>query len=147
MESQTATDILTKAGIRPTANRILVLRELLGSRGPLSVTDLETSLETLEKTSIFRVVMLLLDRGIIHSVEDGRGIVKYEICHGDHGHCTPEELHPHFYCVHCRRTFCLDDHEIPQISLPEGYRPLTVNYMIKGLCPDCSRAVGQGEAD
>jgi Fur family ferric uptake transcriptional regulator len=28
---------------------------------------------------------------------------------------------------------------IPLVPLPEGYEMTSVNYMIKGLCPDCAR--------
>jgi hypothetical protein len=26
---------------------------------------------------------------------------------------------------------------VPGIQLPEGYHALSVNYVVKGLCPDC----------
>ena len=40
--------LLTAAGIRPTANRILVTRELLTSERPLSLTELETRIDTMD---------------------------------------------------------------------------------------------------
>lgn len=130
--------ILEKGGIRPTANRILVIRELLSTHNPLSMTDLEDRLETLEKSSIFRVLTLLLEHGLVHAIEDGRGIVKYEICHG-HGHCTINDMHPHFYCENCLKVFCLEEIPLPEIALPDGFEVKSVNYMLKGLCPECSR--------
>ena len=39
----------------------------------------------------------------------------------------------------CRRTFCIDDVKIPVVALPEGYRIDTINYTVKGLCPECSK--------
>ena len=69
--------MLEQAGIKPTPNRILVLSDIVSSDRPLSLSDIEVKLESLEKSSVFRVLTLLLDAGIIHAVEDGRGIVRY----------------------------------------------------------------------
>ena len=47
-------------------------------------------------------------------------------------------MHVHFYCESCQRTTCFEDIHIPQVPLPPGYHPRSVNYMVKGLCPTCS---------
>jgi Fur family ferric uptake transcriptional regulator len=44
----------------------------------------------------------------------------------------------HFYCERCHRTFCINEMPIPPILLPEGYRLHSINYMAKGLCPQCA---------
>lgn len=128
---------LDHAGIKPTSNRILVTQALMESDSPLSLTELETKLETLEKSSVFRVLSLLLTHGAVHAVEDGRGVAKYEICHAE-GSCTPEHYHAHFYCERCQRTFCLDDIKVSEPTLPDGFSARSVNYMIKGICHDCN---------
>lgn len=129
---------LEHAGIRPTSNRVLVTRALFESDFPLSLSELETELETLDKSSIFRVLSLLLAHGAIHAVEDGRGIAKYEICEAE-GECHPEHFHAHFYCEKCQRTFCLDNVKVSEPQLPEGFTSRSVNYMIKGICKDCRK--------
>lgn len=129
-------EILEKAGVKPTVNRLLVLRKLLAASRPMSLIELETELETLERSSVSRVLGLLVDHDIIHSLEDGRGIAKYEICHGE-THCSIDDMHAHFYCEKCERTFCFEDISTPQINIPSGFRIRSVNYMLKGLCPDC----------
>lgn len=131
-------DFLDHVGIKPTANRIIVTRALMESNAPLSLTELETELETMEKSSVFRVLSLLLAHGAVHAVEDGRGIAKYEICHAD-GNCTPSHFHAHFYCERCRRTFCLDNVRVTEPELPAGFTAQSVNYMIKGICRDCEQ--------
>ena len=132
-------EILTHHGIKPTANRVLVLRTIHNSPRPLSLADIESELDTLERSSIFRVLMLLLRHGVVHTVEDGRGVVNYEECHSDHpGHCEPEELHAHFYCEQCHQLTCLTDVPVPHVDLPEGYKATSANYIIKGLCPKCN---------
>lgn len=132
------TDLLEHAGVRPTSNRILVVRTLLGSQSPLSLIDIETELQTLERSSISRVLSLLLDRHLIHAMEDGRGVVKYEVCSShDHGEC--DDSHVHFYCEECEKVFCFRNVSTPSIDVPEGFDVHAVNFMLKGVCPECRR--------
>ena len=133
--------MLEQAGIKPTPNRILVLSDIVSSDRPLSLSDIEVKLESLEKTSAVRVLTLLLDAGIIHAVEDGRGIVRYEICRGE-GSCASENLHVHFYCESCNEVSCFESIQTPVVNLPEGYAVHSINYMIKGICPACRRKSG-----
>lgn len=132
-----ARQILERAGIKPTPNRLLVADALLGADCPMGLPELDTALPTLEKSSIFRVLNLLLASHVVHVLEDGRGIAMYEICHSTGEH-SDDDLHPHFYCTGCHRTFCLHDSEVPRIPLPDGFRMDSVNYMVKGLCPSCA---------
>lgn len=135
---QDIAQILSQAGIRPTSNRILVMRELLNSRCPMSLMDLETAIDTLDKSSVFRVLTLLLEQGVVHGVEDGRGITRYEICRGDHHrHGADDDLHAHFYCEKCNRVFCFPQINTPAVDMPEGFSVNSINFMIKGICPDC----------
>ena len=127
---------LEHRGVRLTAMRLLVYEELERARRPLSLRELEERMQTAERSTIFRTLSLLLEHHLIHSIEDGSGALKYEICHG-HDDCTLEDQHTHFYCEHCHRTFCFHDTRIPQVELPEGFQMTSINYMIKGLCPKC----------
>lgn len=130
-------DILEAGGVKPTANRILVLRSLLASSSPMSLIELETQLETLERSSILRVLTVLSEHGLVHVMEDGRGVSKYEVCHSsDHG--TQDDHHAHFYCEKCNRVYCLEDIAVPHIFLPPGFKLKGVNFMLKGICPNCS---------
>lgn len=131
--------LMSKAGIKPTANRLLVLNALQKSDRPLSLIELETDLETLERSSISRVLSLLLDKDVIHTFEDGRGVAKYEICHGEN-HCSVEDMHAHFYCEKCNRTFCFEDISAPSINIPDEFEIRTINYMLKGICPACRKS-------
>lgn len=132
-----AINVLEKADIRPTVNRILVVDALMHAKQPMSMMDLELQLETLEKSSVFRVLTLLLEHDLVHAIEDGRGIVKYEMCHGE-GHCSVNDMHAHFYCEKCRNVYCLEEVNLPKVDLPEGYNMKSINFMIKGICPNCN---------
>jgi len=132
------TEILENVGIKPTSNRILVLRTLLGAKSPMSLIELETELETLDRSSIQRVLTILSGHGLVHVMEDGRGIAKYEVCHS-HDHHTNDDHHVHFYCEKCEKVFCLEDTAIPRIPVPDGFEVKGANFMLKGICPDCRR--------
>lgn len=58
MEEKSEICILEKKGVKPTANRILVLRALLAAARPVSLPELEELLERMDKSSIFRVLGL-----------------------------------------------------------------------------------------
>lgn len=136
MNNSETENILTSHGIKPTANRILVLKELASSTHPINLADLEMSLYPMDKASIFRVLELFSDKEIVHVIEDGSRSLKYELCHGKEHHSFSDQ-HAHFYCEKCGSVTCLDDVNLRKIDLPEGYRVKSINFMIKGICPNC----------
>ena len=130
-------DQLVMRGISPTPNRLLVMRELSRASRPLSMSELEQKLDSLDKSSIFRVLNLRTEHDLVHAFEDGRGIVKYELCHS-HDNLEDDDLHCHFYCTKCRQTFCLSEVKVPEVSVPQGFTVKGVNFMLKGTCPKCN---------
>lgn len=137
-------EVLDNAEIKPTPNRILVIRSLLAAESPLSLVELEKDLQTLDRSSISRVLALLLEHGAVHAMEDGRGVTKYEICHS-HNHCSISDMHAHFYCEKCNRVYCFEDINAPHIDIPDAFLVTSVNFMLKGLCPDCRSANSKSE--
>lgn len=127
---------LERKGVKPTAIRLLVLRELLAQRQPVSLTELEALLPGVDKSSLFRTVTLFAEHHVVHTFEDGGGLLKYELCRNTDG-CSIDDMHIHFYCTCCHRTFCLPSSRIPLIELPPGFTMENVNYMVKGICPHC----------
>lgn len=136
MVKEQANVILEKSGIKSTPNRVLVLDAIIAADSPVGLTELEDRLQTLERSSVLRVLNLLLTSNVVHAMEDGRGITKYEVC-SDCGIHSLNHLHIHFYCEKCCRTFCFENHLIPAVELPEGFEVSSANFMYKGLCPEC----------
>lgn len=128
---------LSRREIKPTALRLLIFRAMAESDHAVSLTELEDMLETVDKSTIFRTVMLFLSHHLIHGIADGSGTLKYAICSND-CRCGVEELHTHFYCERCHKTFCLKGLPAPIVKLPEGFSISSVNYVMKGVCPSCS---------
>ncbi len=125
-------------GVKPSPVRILVAKALSQASNPLSGLDLECMLATVDRSSITRALSLFVSSGMVHTIEDGSGSVKYELCHKSHfADDEDTDLHPHFYCMVCGRTFCLADQAIQHVMLPPGFTPLTANLVVKGICASC----------
>lgn len=127
---------LIARGVKPTSTRILVFRALAEHRHARSLRELDDELDTVDRSTIFRTLTLLLEHHLIHAIEDGTGVAKYELCEG-HDHCSPDDQHIHFYCRICQRTFCFHTIHIPTIQLPDGFMMEGLNYLVKGVCPSC----------
>lgn len=138
MNSQDMISRLKSKGIRPTANRILVMKTLMGEQNPQSLSNLERKMVSMDKSSIFRTLTLFLEHDVVHAFEDGRGVLCYELCE-EKGACDHHDGHIHFYCESCQRSFCMEDIHIPSFELPEGFYPHSISFVIKGECPDCRK--------
>lgn len=128
---------LALRSIKPTALRLLILRTMTEMKRMVSVTDLEGALDTVDKSTIFRTLTLFLSHQLIHSVDDGSGVLKYGVCE-DRCKCTVDEQHMHFCCNRCHKTFCFRGISVPMVQLPDGFVPTGVNYVVKGICADCA---------
>ena len=73
MDSQEAINRLEAKNIKPTANRILVLKKLVAEQRPMSLSNIDETMPSMDKSSIFRVLTLFLEHDVVHAFEDGRG--------------------------------------------------------------------------
>ncbi len=137
MDEKHCSEMLEQHGVKPTANRILVLKTLAASARPMSLSELEYRILTVDKSNVFRALTTFKEHHLVHVIEDGSEGVRYEICHSHSPH-TDEDMHVHFFCEQCNRTFCIDNTPIPFVELPDGYRMRTANFVVKGICPECS---------
>lgn len=137
MKDEELTYRLISQGIRPTAVRLLIGRFLKASDHPVSSLEIETALDTVDRSTITRALTLFLEKGIIHAIEDGSGSAKYEMCLTDDV-MEDNDRHLHFHCRVCGRTVCL--HSIPVIipELPDGFSPESANFTITGICDRCA---------
>ena len=136
MSKQEISHLLEEHDVKVTANRLLVAEALSDAGRPLSLTELEDEIGSMDKSSIFRSLMTFRDNHLVHAIEDMEG-TRYELCLS-HDHDHDEDTHVHFYCEKCHRTYCLENIHIPPVVLPGGYDARTSNYLIKGICPSCS---------
>lgn len=138
MESKECEQLLSRHGIKPTANRVVILKTLAAACRPMSMRELEMEIYSIDKSNIFRALTVFRTRRLVHVIEDGDGGTRYELCYS-HDEDNDEDEHMHFFCECCHQTSCLPDLPAPEVSLPEGYRLHSVNCLIKGICPTCAR--------
>lgn len=130
-------ELLQARSIKPTAMRLLVLKCLVESGETLTLRQIEDMLYPADRSTIFRTLSLFEQHHLLHTIDDGSGSARYEVCHSHH-HSDDDDRHPHFRCLRCGRTFCLPEQRIPKVELPEGYQVQQVNYVITGICAECS---------
>jgi len=138
MNFSECSDFLESHEIKPTANRLLLLQTLSTAKRPLSQAELEACVGTIDKSNISRSLALFKEHRLLHVLEDGSEGVRYELCLR-HDDAHDDDAHVHFFCEVCHKTFCLSDIAIPEVHLPDGYDLHSVNYMAKGICPQCKK--------
>ena len=130
-----AEHLMAEHGVKVTANRLLIARALEQAGRPLSMMELEERLESIDKSNVFRCLMAFKDAHLVH-VLDGDP-VRYELCHSHHQD-HDDDLHVHFYCVKCHKTYCLEEIPVPPVQAPEGYQVQEESYLLRGICPQCA---------
>lgn len=123
--------------VKPTAVRLLIFKAMVEYPQAFSLSDLESVLETVDKSTISRTITLFHNNLVIHSIDDGSGSMKYSVCNDD-CQCELNELHVHFNCTKCHKTYCLESISIPSVQLPEKFLLENINFVMKGLCNQCS---------
>lgn len=128
-------EILSRAGVRPTAIRVLVLREIEALDHTFTLAQMEERLDTLDRSTLFRTLSLFRENHILHEVDNGSGSMLYCKCA-----CYPiHTSHIHFTCTVCGRTFCIKDIDGAQIPRPVGFDVEEINCVMKGVCPECKK--------
>lgn len=143
MMTESCIRLLESKGVRPTANRILLVKALSDSGKPMSMSDLEIYIGTMDRSSVFRCLSVFVKHHVVHLIDDGSDSSKFELCPVS-GDCSLADMHAHFHCERCGATVCLDDVVVPVAELPTGYSAASVNYVVKGVCPECSAADDAG---
>ena len=133
-------EYLENKGIKPTVNRVLVMKAITKSHNTFALRDIEDEIDTLDKSSVFRVLRLFAENHLVHEIDDGTGSAKYELCRSNHeDRCN--DSHVHFYCEKCHTTICLHSIPTPDIKLPAGFTSNNINYVVKGICASCNSKI------
>ena len=134
--------LLENKGIRPTAMRLMTYKRLAELNVAISLGDLEKDFKVSERSTLFRTIKTFEEKGVVHQIEDGTGVIKYALCEENCECEVGNDLHLHFHCNNCNETVCLTEHKIPHISLPDGYITEDINLVVKGICEKCSDNLG-----
>jgi Fur family ferric uptake transcriptional regulator len=92
----------------------------------------------ISKASIYRLLPLLIDAGLIQDVFFEDGHMHYEHIYGHEHHC-------HIRCIECRKIEEFTDPRLNEIErdLAErfGFKILSHKLDVKGLCPECREKI------
>ncbi|AKD03032.1 transcriptional repressor [Pontibacter korlensis] len=135
-----AQQLLSEYGLRKTGCRLEVLRQFMQNDFALSHAELEKLIgNSYDRVTIYRTLYSFEEKGLIHSINDVAGSVKFALCKADacsqHQH---QDNHIHFNCTSCGQTFCLNEVNIPMLVLPEGYKAERLHFSAEGVCKGCS---------
>ena len=70
MEEKHLLELMERHGVKPTANRIVIARALAAAGRPMSMTELETEVETIDKSNVFRTLQAFREAHLVHVLED-----------------------------------------------------------------------------
>jgi len=116
--------------------RELVLEVLTEHKTAISLPELEKKFEKADKATLYRTLKTFEANKLIHSIDDGSGPVKYALCL-EKCSCSVEDLHVHFHCTKCDKTYCLHEVPVPEINLPKGFSVENVSIVVHGVCANC----------
>jgi Fur family transcriptional regulator, ferric uptake regulator len=138
IENTDALLALQKAGLSKTSQRLAVLNVLLKATTPLSANIIRQSLKSkasIDKVTIYRILSLFRQRGIIREIASAGGVSFFEII------TLENPMHPHFSCRNCGAFTCLSPIPFTQAqeSILSGndYSIENIEINISGICSDC----------
>ena len=136
----TLRDEIRKTGLRATASRIAVLRELRRAKRPVSHGDVVEMLagEPWDRATLYRNLIDLANSGMARKVELGDRVWRFDGSKQEHAHDAT--LHPHFVCTACGSVECLPQVSISrgkQGELPRAIVSKQVEVHVRGLCDTC----------
>ena len=115
---------------------MLLLEAFEQSNDAISTSDLVRQLnQKMNKTTVYRILQRLEDRGTLHSFTGKDGLKWYAKCKEcASGHQV--NTHPHFQCKICGKVECIDlGISIP--SIPQ-YKIDTAELLLIGECKECA---------
>ena len=131
---------LEQSNLRKTAIRKEVLRLFLEAKGKaLSSRDIETQLVNPDRITLYRTLKTFEENGLIHQAVDGSGKNKYALCSGDCEIHEHHDEHAHFHCKKCDQTICLEEVEVPEVSLAGDYQLEETQLVLSGICKNCQK--------
>lgn len=131
--------ILKQNGLSRTEVRVKVLELFLESDNALSLPDIESAFDKLDRITLYRTLKAFETKGIIHKAIDGTNHPKYAMCEANCDEHNHQDNHAHFHCMKCEKTICLENVPTPNSpNIPEGYQVQETNLILSGVCTECT---------
>lgn len=139
-EADPLRDRIRGVGLRATAARIAVLRELTQASTPLSHADVAEKLGEagFDRVTVYRNLVELADVGIASRVDLGDHTWRFEVKRETSKEHKSE--HPHFVCVDCGEVSCLPGVSVNVTENKDAKAPVgqITEVLLKGHCGNCT---------
>lgn len=136
---QLSKEVLSEHGIRPSAQRIIIMDYLMKNRTHPTVDqiyqDLLPELPSLSKTTLYNTLKVFNDKNVALMLTIDERNVRFDGC---------VEPHAHFQCQCCGKVFDIMKEDLPELNgvCKKSIGNLTINtteLSYRGICPDCKR--------
>jgi Fe2+ or Zn2+ uptake regulation protein len=123
-------------GLRPSVPRVAIYQFLVTHPIHPTVDDIYSALRpkmrTLSRTTVYNVLHSFVEQGLADKVHSEDLELRYD------ANVTP---HAHFKCLKCGKVYDFAETPcealLPYAKVPEGFDPMSVSFIIRGMCPDC----------
>lgn len=129
--------LLVGRGFRVTEQRMVLLRELVKLRVPVSYPELSERLAgtALDRVTIYRNLVGLTAAGVLVRTQLGDTVWRYELPQTD---ATEHGRHPHFVCTDCGDIACLPANAVTLRG--DVARNEVAEVQLRGRCFGCAHA-------
>lgn len=122
-----------------TESRKKILELFTKSKNALAHADIEHQSGTeFDRVTIYRTLQTFVEKGIIHTIPTADNSVRYALCKDQCVEGHHQDDHVHFMCDICGTTFCLDQVNVPKITLPTGFVATQMDLVVSGKCMKCN---------
>lgn len=124
------------SGLKPTAQRIAILKELLSRTdhpgADMIYKKLKSEYPSLSMNTIYLNLEIFVRKGIIQRINNLTNLGRFD------GNSAP---HHHFICTKCKKIIDLHSVTLPEIEVPEGFniaKIFTDQMQLNGVCAECN---------
>ena len=130
--------LLDQHHLKKTGPRLRVLAMMAEKNTATSQPDLENLMGDIDRVTLYRILNVFEEKGIIHKVFDLNGTANYAICTSNCEEHLHHDEHLHFNCTICNNVYCLEDLSLPAFNLPKGFKAKGFTIYASGVCPKCT---------
>lgn len=131
-------DRVRALGIRLTPQREMILLAVHECPGHVTVEEIYEHVQQqnpyVDISTVYRNLDLLRELGLVSQMDQGDGVLRYEMCFG-------HEPHHHLICSQCQHVVDLPDDVLDPVRRrvrdEYGFEPLTDHMVLCGTCPAC----------
>ena len=127
--------ILDSVGIKPSVQRIAVLKYLMEHKTHPTVDEiyeaLNPTIPTLSRTTVYNTLKLLTQHNAILMLTIDENSTRYDADTSDHSH---------FICARCGKVFDFETPQMENLRLANNFLVTTKHLYVKGVCCKCNQA-------